>query len=287
MNKYGNMRTFHTHKHFIVFFLLLTSLCYIPVSHAFPEKDLWPRWEVNDPLSTATIDHSEWGKFIQQYLVHNSEGINLIKYPQVSQQGHALLNDYVWKMSKIDIDKYNRNEQLAYWLNLYNALVVKVVLEHFPIDSIRDINISPGLFSVGPWGANLIRVKNIALSLDDIAHRIIRPIWNDPRTIYAINNATIGGPNLFGVTFRGGSIDAQLNLVSKIYVNSLRGVQMIENTLITSKIYKWYEKDFGDSQADIITHLKLFAKPTLRKKLDKVHAIDGTMYNWHLNTVVE
>ena len=194
------------------------------------------------------------------------------------------LKDYIKKMSQINIDNYNRHEQLAYWINFYNALTVQTVASYYPVTNIQEINISPGLFSVGPWGANLITVDNSTLTLDDINNRIIRPIWNDPRTHYALNNATIGAPNLSKQAYQGVLIEDQLNDAAFTYINSFRGVQVIEGKLIISKLYDWYEEDFGGTKQDVITHLLQFAKEPLLSQLKHTNSIDSYIYNWHINS---
>ena len=253
------------------------------LAHASFHKSLWPKWEVNNPLSTETISHQAWQNFLDKHVVTNEEHINLIDYAHLSQQDLKLLKDYVKAMSLIDIDNYNRQEQLAYWINLYNALTVQTVANYYPIANIQEINISPGLFSVGPWGANLLTIKNTTLSLDDINNRIIRPVWNDPRTHYALNNATIGAPNLSKQAYQGIHLEHQLNDAATNYINSLRGVQVIEGKLIISKLYDWYEEDYGGTKQDVIKHLLQFAHEPLLSQLKHINSIDSYVYNWHLN----
>ena len=77
----------------------------------------------------------------------------------MTQTDLNFLKDYLKNMAQINIDNYNRDEQLAYWINVYNALTVQTVANYYPVSTIQEINISPGLFSVGPWGANLITIK--------------------------------------------------------------------------------------------------------------------------------
>ena len=185
-----------------MFFLLM--LLNISLSHASFYKSLWPKWTVNAPLSKKVISHQLWQDFLDHNVITNGEKINLVDYTKVDEKELSLLKAYIENMSEINIDDYNRQEQLAYWINLYNALTVQTVAEYYPIANIQEIRISPGLFSVGPWGANLIFVKKTPLSLNDINNRIIRPIWNDPRTHYTLNNATIGAPNLSKQAYEGG-----------------------------------------------------------------------------------
>ena len=250
-------------------------------------KELWPKWEVNNPLSQSVISHHEWQAFLSQHVITNQEGITLVDYPHLTENHINALKHYIDQMSVVAINKFNRNEQLAYWLNLYNALTVYTVAHYYPISSIQEIDISPGLFSIGPWGANLLSIEGTALSLDEIYNRIIRPIWNDPRTHYAANNATIGAANLSKQAFQGTTINEQLNKAAFEYINSARGVQIIEKKLIVSKIYDWFRDDFGGSDSDVILHLSQFAKEPLRKQLQQMSTIDSYSYNWHLNSSSE
>ncbi|WP_131793547.1 DUF547 domain-containing protein [Legionella brunensis] len=256
------------------------------IANASFNKSLWPIWETNNPLSQAIIPHDEWQEFLNRRVITDDEGINLVDYANLTDADYDLLKSYITKMSHIDIDAYNRDEQLAFWLNLYNALTVQIIADYYPVGSIEEINISPGLFSIGPWGAKLVTINGTPLSLDEINNRIIRPVWNDPRTHYATNNGSIGAANLGKKAYRGTTIETALNDAASEYINSLRGAQVIEGELIVSKIYEWYNEDFGGSKADIITHLKQFAKEPLRSQLKHINTIDGYVYNWHLNSTI-
>jgi len=264
-----------------LFLSLMTGL-----AHSSYHKSLWPIWETNNPLSTKVISHQKWDDFLNKYIIINDEGINLVNYSALKKEDLESLKNYIQQMTQINIDNYNRQEQLAYWINLYNALTVQTVASYYPVANIQEINISPGLFSLGPWGAILVTIKGTPLSLDDIDNRIIRPIWNDQRTHYALNNATIGAPNLSKKAYQGSSIDMQLNQAAYSYINSLRGVQVIEGKLILSKLYDWYEEDFGGTKQYIINHLLQFAKEPLCSQLKHVNTIDSYIYNWHLNSPV-
>ncbi|MFC3908693.1 DUF547 domain-containing protein [Legionella dresdenensis] len=274
-------------KLFLLFALFSTLFLFTNTpAFASYNKNLWTIWEINNPLATAIIDHSEWQDFLSTRVITNDEGINLVDYRNLKDNDIDLLKRYIKRLSEININLYNRKEQLAYWINLFNAITVHTVASYYPVSSIEDINISPGLFSVGPWGAKLLTINAIPLSLDDINNRIIRPIWNDSRTHYALNNGSIGAPNLSRTAFTGAQIEQQLNQAAFGYINSYRGAQVIEGKLIVSKIYEWYSEDFGSEEQNVIDHLKQFANPPLLKQLQHINSIDGYVYNWHLNNTV-
>lgn len=259
---------------------MTTSAC------ASYSKNLWPLWEVNNPLSEERISHSDWQTFLNTRVVTNSEGINLVDYAHLNAGDLNLLKTYIANLARIDIDNFNRREQLAYWINLYNAVTVFTVAGYYPVGSIEEINTSPGLFSIGPWGAKLVTVNETPLSLDEIQNRIIRPIWNDSRTHYAVNNGSIGAANLSKQAYQGSTLETQLNKAALEYINSLRGAQVIEGKFIVSKIYEWYDEDFGVSKQNIIAHIKQFARDPLCNQLNHINTINNYVYNWHLNSTV-
>jgi hypothetical protein len=201
----------------------------------------------------------------------------------LSQDEKAALGRYIASLAALPIGGYDRSEQMAYWINLYNALTVQVVLDHYPVDSIRDIDISPGLFSNGPWGKRLVEIDGEALSLDDIEHRILRPIWHDPRIHYAINCAALGCPNLQAEPFRGATIDPQLDAAARAYVNSPRGAAVDGDDLVLSSIYDWFMEDFGATEEQVIRHLRSYADPGLDAVLRQFTSVDDYRYDWDLN----
>lgn len=263
--------------------LLLLSQAALASFHMSP----WPKWSRHNPLSTAVISHQEWDDFLNRRMVTNDEGINLIDYPHLTKTDINQIEAYINRLSQIRIKNYNRQEQLAFWINLYNALIVHTIADYYPIETIQEVNISPGLFSAGPWSVHLVTIDDTPLTLDDIQNRIIRPIWNDPRTHYVLNDGTIGDPNLNKKPFIGITIETQLNEAAFAYINSLRGVQVIEGKLILSKIYDMYIDDFGGTEMDVIKHLLHFAKKPLATKLKQVNHIDSYIYNWHLNSTID
>jgi len=264
-------------------FLLVILLCFCCIAWSAPQKELWPRWTINNPTSSAVIDFSAWQNFLNQHIKTNSAGINLINYKAVSTSAKQDLQQFITTLSAIPIDNYNRNQQLAYWLNLYNALTVKVILDHYPVNSVRDIKLS-GFFSHGPWDAKLIKVEGVPLSLNDIEHRILRPIWANPLIHYGLNCATISSPNLQKTAFTGTNVNNLLNAAAKEYINNPRGVDIEkDNHLNVSSLYVWYENDFGGNDVGVIKHLEKYALPKLKKQLRGIIKIYADHYDWSLN----
>ncbi|MEL6964258.1 MAG: DUF547 domain-containing protein [Pseudomonadota bacterium] len=250
---------------------------------AAPKAVLWERWVAHDATAETEIDHGTWGEFLKSYLATGSDGVNRLAYGEVTAEDAAALKGYIEGLAAVPISAYARPQQMAYWINLYNALTVQVILDHYPVDSIRDIDISPGFFSSGPWGKKLVTIENETVSLDDIEHQILRPIWKDPRIHYAVNCASIGCPNLQPAPFQASQLDRQLDQAAIEFVNHLRGVDIREGRAKTSSIYAWFEEDFGGDDKGVIAHLKAFAEPDLAMKLEKINRIADHDYDWQLN----
>ena len=250
-----------------------------------PKAQLWARWQKHDTASAQKIDHSAWDRWLKQFVVNHPSGINRVRYQDIRSDDQKLLKTYLQNLQGVSISTYNRKEQLAYWINLYNALTVELVLSRFPVASIRDINISPGLLARGPWGAKLATVENEKLSLDDIEHRILRPIWQDERIHYAVNCASLGCPHLQPAAYTGETTAAQLDKGAKEFINHVRGVTLTAGKLKVSSIYVWFQEDFGGDAEGLMEHWRQFANPPLAAALEKYQGGLTHDYDWRLNGV--
>ena len=252
-------------------------------ARAAPDAELWRRWLAHDPASTAGIDHGAWDRLLGAHLRMGADGIARFAYGEVGAAGRRALKDYVAGFAAVRVGRLSRAGQFALWVNLYNAVTVDVVLDHFPVRSIRDIDISPGLFADGPWGRKLAVVDGEEVSLDDVEHRILRPIWRDPRIHYAVNCASLGCPDLQRRAFTAANAEALLEAGAAAYVNHPRGARFDDGRLVVSSIYRWFSEDFGGSDASTIAHLRRYARPALAGRLAAARRIADHDYDWRLN----
>ncbi|MFA5938407.1 MAG: DUF547 domain-containing protein [Sinimarinibacterium sp.] len=250
---------------------------------AAPKAELWQRWSIHDESSTHSVDHVVWDAFLHKYVLTSADGINRVPYARVDAANRTVLKHYLRRLQTVPVSRLARAEQRAYWINLYNATTIDTVLDHYPVDSILKIDISPGLFARGPWGKKLLRVEDEEVALDDIEHRILRPIWADPRTHYAVNCASLGCPNLPNQAFTAASTDALLEQAARAYVNHPRGARVDGGKLYVSSIYAWFKADFGGNDAGVIAHLRRYADAPLAKKLAGISVIADDRYDWALN----
>ena len=240
-------------------------------------------WNRFNASNEAQVEHTDWTRFLNTYLVAGTDGITRLRYGEVSDDDHTRLKDYIARLEAQNVTALNRDEQFAFWVNLYNAVTVDVILDAYPVDSIRDIK--PSLFSLGPWKQDRVTVEDTALSLDDIEHGILRPVWQDPRVHYAVNCASIGCPNLQAEAFVAADLDQQLDDAARAYINHPRGARVENGKLTVSSIYDWFQEDFGNSDAGVIEHLKMYADEGLKTQLNTIQKISGDDYDWTLNEI--
>lgn len=248
---------------------------------AGPAAEPWPLWERHDPAATGTIDHGAWGAFLRAYLRPGADGVNRVAYGAVTPRDREALETELRRQAALPIGAHARPEQRAYWINLYNALTVLTVLRHYPVSSITDIKLG-GPLSFGPWEAALVRVEGTPLSLNGIEHRILRPIWRDPRIHYAVNCASLGCPNLAAEPYTAANTDALLDRGVRAYVDHPRGARVVGGRLIASRIYAWYAADFGGGRG-VVEHLRRYARPELAREVSGIASVSRHEYDWDLN----
>lgn len=266
--------------------LVLSLVAGQSIAHCGSKAELWPLWQKHDPASTERIDHSKWQAFLQKFVVTmHPSGINRVRYQAVGPEDFTSLQAYLKSMQAVAISNYNRSEQKTFWINLYNALTVELVLSRYPVASIRDINISPGVATRGPWAAKLLTVEGEKLALDDIEHRILRPIWKDNRVHYALTSATLGSPHLQPIAYTAENSEAMLEKGAREFVNHPRGVSIQRGRLEVASLYVWFQEDFGGSADGLMEHWQDYADPPLADALAKYSGGLAHDYDWRLNGI--
>jgi hypothetical protein len=229
-------------------------------------------------------DHSGWTKLLARFLRPRPDGVMGVAYGRWKAEAREPLTAYIAMLSGVPVTWLARRDQFAFWANLYNARTIALVLERYPLASIREINLGGSLFGSGPWRAKLVRVEGVDLSLDDIEHEILRKLWRDPRVHYAVNCASIGCPDLPREAFTGANLEAMLERAARAYVNHPRGVSVVGDAVTASRIYSWFAADFGD-QAALFSHWRRYAAGPQAQALAQASRIAGYDYDWRLNTV--
>ncbi len=255
-----------------------------PAAQAAPlsADDAWERWRPAAEAATLQVDHAPWRALLLAYLKQNHpSGINRFDYDAVTVADRQRLASYINSLSTLPVARLTPLQQQAYWINLYNALTVQVILDHPGVSSIREIR--SGWFTPGPWDLELVEVDGVAMTLNDIEHRILRPIFGDPRVHFAVNCASLGCPNLGAEPYFADKLDRQLDTAARAFINHPRGVHISDSRLTLSSIFKWYGDDFGETVADRLGWIAAYARPDLAETLADWDGRIRYEYDWRLN----
>lgn len=196
------------------------------------------------------------------------------------KQDEALLDQYLSILAGINPDQLSHNRQFAFYINLYNASTIKLILTHYPgINSIKEV----GSFFSGPWSRKFIPLKGRKVSLDYIEHQVLRPRFKDPRVHFAINCAAKSCPPLFNRPFEGKDLDYQLDDLTRLFINDRRATFLKGDTLFVSKIFKWFGDDFNNNTSNFI---RQYADDKFKARLDSLGPgvkVKYLHYDWSLN----
>ncbi|MBP73894.1 MAG: hypothetical protein CMQ18_04855 [Gammaproteobacteria bacterium] len=265
--------------------LLLIALL-APYSMAAPKSELWPYWSAYQSQSSIKVDHQIWQALLSRYVLLSDDGIHRVAYGEFDETAKAKLREYLDAMSRIAPTQLNRDEQLSYWINLYNAQTIQVVLDHPRKKSI--LSMGP-FFSLGPWDEPYLTIENKPVTLNDIEHRILRPIWQDHRLHYVLNCASIGCPNLSQTAYRATSIAQQMADAQIAFLQHPRAISFTDRgELQLTSLFDWYLADFAPDVFGLLAYLAV-QRPDLAADLaamaGNADAKINYVYDWDLNVV--
>jgi hypothetical protein len=268
---------------------LVVSLCF--VCAVIAQEALEPNakdlkfWNDYESGSTMQVNHDEWQGLLDRYLddAHPS-GINRFDYSAVSDVDQQVLKNYLDYLQLLEPRQLNMEEAKAYWLNLYNAVLVDDILDESAgglIDSVREIR--AGRFKPWPWTRDAVEVVFQKMSLNDIEHNIIRPVFSDPRVHYVLSKGSLGGGNLLKTAFTGENNEELLSTAEKDFLNHPRAVFVrgIGETRLNS-IFEWYAVDFGATEEQIMAYISENVSEETKVSLLLTKSVSYD-YDWALN----
>jgi hypothetical protein len=224
------------------------------------------------------VQHGEWDVLVKKHVSKNG----MVDY-QGFLKDKKQLQVYLDKLSaNKPTSKWSKNEKMAFWINAYNAFTVKLILDHYPIKSIKDIKRGiPFVNSV--WDIAFIPMGKEKIDLNYIEHTILRKEFNDPRIHAAINCASFSCPLLRNEAYYASRLDEQLNDAMRRFVNDPQRNQLDKSNIKISKIFSWFAGDFKLNGSSIVNYLNKYAK----KRVQPNAKIDFLEYQWELNDVVK
>ncbi|MBU0995236.1 MAG: DUF547 domain-containing protein [Proteobacteria bacterium] len=248
------------------------------------------------PVLSQPFDqqHAIWTELLKKHVVMKNENrISQVDY-QAFKKDIAPLDTYLSGLSRITHAEFNgwsSDEKLSFLINAYNAFTVKLILDHYPVNSIRDIK----TFFKGPWNIEFISLFGEIVSLDDIEHNMIRKkgAFDEPRIHMAVVCASIGCPALLDEAFTPDKLDKQLetNVERFLGDKSRNRFNPEKKTLEVSKIFKWYGSDFEMTFTSLERFFAHYAtlfttvvseQDMIKRQAVKIEYLD---YDWRLNDI--
>ena len=254
---------------------LLTTTAIVQTACAAPQDSAEMTMKASENTNAAFND------FLSTYGVRDGD-INLIRYSAVTAEDKISLDRYIAELSKFGPPSGSDEEIMAYWFNLYNAETISVILDNYPVKSIREIGGS--FVSKGPWGDKSLTVAGQKMSLNNIEHDTVRAQYDEPRVHYAFNCASISCPNIKLSAWEAETFEADLSAAATAYIDSDRGVAVDDKGRLTvSSIFKWYKGDFGGNEAGVLTHLENYATGDTKAAIGAAGKVKKYDYDWDLN----
>lgn len=235
-------------------------------SQGQPIKKVTPPLTSTTANSAVNVDHSDWDALLKKHV----DKSGFVDYKGFKND-EAALNDYLNQLSNLaPTKKWSVQELLAYYINLYNAYTVDLIIDNYPVESIKDID--------GPWTKAIVPVGSKTLSLGGIENGILRKM-DEPRIHFAINCASVSCPKLLREAFTAAKINEQLDKAAREFINSEKN-EISSNNPKVSSIFDWYKKDYTvNGEQDVIGYINQYSDT----KINKNTTLSYKDYNWGLN----
>ncbi len=213
-------------------------------------------------------------------LLRQAVSDGLVDY-QILKAREGQLDAYLAAQAAVDPASLDKGSRIAFYINLYNAATLKLILEYSP--GIRSIK-EAGSLVRSPWKRKFIRLSGQTVSLDHIEHGLLRPEARDPRIHFAVNCASKSCPPLAAAPYRGDTLDSALDAATRAFVNNPGNTYFMGDTLHVSRIFDWYADDFG-GEPGVWDFIRRHADPALARPMDGAmrRRLVYDPYDWSLN----
>ena len=227
--------------------------------------------------SPAPPDHSIWNELLSKYV----EDGGLVDYNGFISE-KANLQTYLDLLSEnAPSESWTDNQKLAYWINAYNPFTVKLIVDNYPLKSIKDLNPTitiPTVKSI--WTKEWFQIGGVDFSLDKIEHKILRKEFEEPRIHFAVNCASISCPILRAEAYTADKVDRQLDEQARIFLNDPTRNVITKDRIQISKIFSWFGGDFKKDQS-----LVEFIDQYTEVDIDEKAKVKFMKYDWNLNEI--
>ena len=209
-------------------------------------------------------DHSVW----DQILILNVSDDGQVNYEGVIKDSPLFYKYFRSLSENPPTDQWSREDKLAYWINAYNSIAVKMIIDNYPVKDINELH--------DPWNQKFFRIKDKRYSLDDIEHNILRK-FNEPRIHFLINCASASSPKLMNMAYTAENIEEALEKCTRDFINDPTKNLITKDKVRLSQIFEWYKEDFNNG--DVIEFINRYSKV----KINKIPKDGYLTYDWSLN----
>ncbi len=233
------------------------------------------QWAKHNPQETQTVEHKDMSSILN-FLTVTERGKDSLDYELLTGPALAYVQEYKAFLESIPVSLLNKDEQLAYWLNLHNVTVIEKLgsSKSRSLKRIKDKRGEPG--KPGDWwSAKLVTVEGVALSLEEIEQDILFAHWQDPLVAYGLIYGVRGDGFAGKQGFTGRNVKSQLATLAKEFVNQRSNVKVSRNKVQVSSLLAWNKDTLfdGDDQK-LLAHLKDYASGDTAKRLQKATEIN-------------
>ncbi|MEO1405588.1 MAG: DUF547 domain-containing protein [Pseudomonadota bacterium] len=252
-----------------------------PISSAeTPDATPYTQFAAHTETSTFNVRYDPIMQFTDVF-ANEERGRLKIAYSAVSQQGDRFLNQYVNYLSNVPVTTLTRDDQLAYWLNTRNMLIVKAMADTSSrrrVKQNRGTADDPGQM----WTEKRITIDGVDLSIDDIERGIILANWSDtPNVIYGLYQGSQGGTPFPANGFSGATVHSELEEMGRKFISSRNGVRVRRGKAQLPEIYSWYSDElFGGDQTAVVTHISALADADTANKLAAATSFDNRKFSY-------
>ncbi|MEP0986151.1 DUF547 domain-containing protein [Ekhidna sp.] len=227
-------------------------------------------------FSQSGVSHNAFDQLLQKYV----EDEGMVDYKGLKAERSELKSYLSTLENNAPQKSWTRDQKLAYWINAYNAYTLELILEHYPVESIKDIGSTIKIpFVSTAWDIKFINIGGEEYDLNNIEHGIIRKDFDEPRIHFALVCAAVSCPKLQNRAYLPEKLDEQLTKAAKEFLsNPAKNRFKNENQATLSKLFNWYGGDFKND-GTLIEYINRYAPTKLSKNAD----IDWMDYNWNLN----
>lgn len=236
-----------------------------------------PTWEARAEFAATESQppsHRLWSQLLQEH-VHGPR----VDYEGFRQDRQQLEQYLDLLEANLPTESWTEAEKLAYWINAYNAYTVQLILEHYPVESIKDIGSAVQVPLVNsPWDIEFIRIGGEDYDLNDLEHGILRSQFQEPRIHFAVNCASISCPPLRNEAYVASRLDEQLDEQARLFINNPKYNRISREQVELSKLFEWYRGDFTED-GSLIDYLNRYSDTRISLDAEVVFL----PYDWGLN----